>query len=193
MKHIIVISAKIGSGKNEVAEYIQSKYTSQKFNQLAIGKYPKSLLPLFANCTYEDTLTREGKAKFLDNFNCTVEQLIVKVAENMKEINPRIWVNPACDEMFSNTENYIISDWRFLEEIKCIEERMKNINDCKLTKIRINRKNNNVFTTRDKNHKGEVELDEYESYDYIIDNDSTLEDLYQKVDEIVENIIMISY
>ncbi len=73
----------------------------------------------------------------------------------------------------------IISDVRLINEI----EQIKKANDDKVVTIRILRdtkiKSNNK-------HQTETELDNYEDFDYVIDNNGTLEELNSQIKEIVE-------
>jgi hypothetical protein len=85
--------------------------------------------------------------------------------------------------------NWIITDCRFPNEVKAIKDRDGIV-------IRVNRNNHTsigaMFTKKDgsieyvwqKEHISETALDNY-NFDYIIDNDSTIEDLIIKVKEIL--------
>lgn len=103
-------------------------------------------------------------------------------------IHPNIWINalfgkykqrpvgkPYNDQNRRILEypNWIITDVRFINEVEAIKERGGII-------IRVN--NPNVESTD--RHISETELDNY-SFDYIVENGGTLNDLHIKVEELV--------
>ena len=70
---------------------------------------------------------------------------------------------------------------RFVEEIECLKEFDKVIS------IHIN-SNNNELTEKQKNHSTETGLDNYNNYDYIIDNNSTVYNLKEELESIVGEV-----
>lgn len=59
-------------------------------------------------------------------------------------------------------------------------------NVIKIKVVRPNAKTN--LTEAQKRHESEIDLDNYNNYDYIITNDGTLEELKEKVQKIIEVI-----
>ena len=93
-------------------------------------------------------------------------------------IHPNIWVNA----LFSSyddlkIDNWIITDLRFFNELKAIKERNG-------ITIRINRKPEDEIC-----HPSEVELDDYQDWDYVIENDGSISDLITKVRDINDKLI----
>lgn len=87
------------------------------------------------------------------------------------------------DETFENIlPNWIITDTRFPNELKAIKDRGG-------ISVRVNRNSDTQFST-DIPHPSETALDNAE-FDYIIDNNGTIEELIEKVREILikENIL----
>ena len=98
-------------------------------------------------------------------------------------IHPNIWVNSLMSEYFCvqsdlapngiDCPNWIITDMRFLNEMEAVKKRGG-------ITIRINR---NLEESKDQ-HESETELDNVE-FDYVIDNNGTIEELIEKVREIL--------
>lgn len=87
------------------------------------------------------------------------------------------------EQFFKSLPNWIISDVRFLNEAKAIKDRNGIL-------IRLNR---NIGL--ESMHESETALDNYDDWDYIIENNDTIEDLIEKVKEILikEKIIWKAY
>ena len=112
--------------------------------------------------------------------------------EIVRTINPDIWVNSLFKtyekynyaESISGTEkvtalfkfpNWIITDVRFPNEVKAIKEKDGII-------IRINRE-----SAYNSNHSSEIALDDYEDFDYTIDNNNCIDCLIEQVKEILKH------
>lgn len=111
-------------------------------------------------------------------------------------IHPNIWVNATMgdykaqnhnEEMqgmspsYSIFPNWIITDMRFPNELEAVQKRSG-------ITIRVNRTeeiNTDDFKVE---HESETLLDDYKDWDYIIQNDGTIEDLIVKIREILTNI-----
>ncbi len=77
-----------------------------------------------------------------------------------------------------------ISDARFKNEIDSIRNNFE-----KVVVIRVNRPNfDNGLTPEQKNHPTEIDLDDYNNYDYVVENDSDLESLKEKIKKIVKEV-----
>lgn len=98
-------------------------------------------------------------------------------------LHPNIWVNALMseygDRIFSEDEgdwiypNWLITDVRFPNEAKAIKER-----EGLLIRVERNTENND-------NHPSETALDDYKEFDYVIDNNSSISDLVEKVTKIL--------
>ena len=77
-----------------------------------------------------------------------------------------------------------ISDARFKVEIDTIKENFAGV-----IAIKIERPNfDNGLTEEEKKHSTEVDLDDYDSFDYEIINDGSIEDLNNKINELMKVI-----
>lgn len=76
-----------------------------------------------------------------------------------------------------------ISDARFPNEIDGPKKKYEVIT------IKINTKRiNNELTESEKKHSSECSLEEYNDYQYVIDNDGTIEELKNKIEKILEEV-----
>lgn len=106
----------------------------------------------------------------------------------VRTINPNIWVNKLMNDYISYADaisgtseikklypNWIIADIRFPNEVKAIKEKDG-------ITIRINRETDYVS-----NHSSETALDNYEEFDYTIDNNNCIDCLIEQVKEILKH------
>ena len=113
----------------------------------------------------------------------------------VRAINPDIWVNALMSEYKEKFisggignfhaprpnykslgyPNWIITDMRFPNEVKAIKKKDGII-------IRINRESDN-----NSNHFSEIALDDYEDFDYTIDNNNCIDCLIEQVKEILKH------
>jgi hypothetical protein len=100
-----------------------------------------------------------------------------------------VWVRLALESVELN-ENNFISDLRYLNEFKALKD-----SGWKCVKIsrRVEKVGKEREGTGSSYHSSEVELDKVreEEWDYIISNDSDLEEFYGKIDEMVYHIYSI--
>jgi len=89
-------------------------------------------------------------------------------------IHPNIWVNATLSS-YKPGDNIIITDVRFPNEAESIKDREGLL-------IRVNRKTDN-----NSDHPSETSLDNYPNFHYIIDNNGSIEELVEKVKEILTN------
>lgn len=211
MKNLIGISGKMGSGKDEVGQIIQSlatpegTYTRQEAEALpfyTIRKFAfkvKEVASILTNIDVqkfeEHSFKKEplGESWEFDGHTLTGRELLQKIGTEMgRSIHPNAWVNALFSEYVKdlrriyNSEggttiaegypNWIITDVRFVNEAKAIKDRGGIV-------IRVNRPS--VVIDQ---HPSEISLDDYEGFDYVIENDGSLKDLDLKVAKIYEEL-----
>jgi len=196
---IIGISGKIGSGKGAVAEKLAEIFHSKNPVYYKIFAHPLkdivAILIKYPLNTDKDNFftdgirdySQEDKNKFIPMYNMTIGEMTQKIGTEAMRNNfdPDVWTKAIFID-YDDEKNYIwiIPDCRFPNEIDAIKSRGGII-------IRVNgdpaKVNSN--TKRDKTHISETALDNYKEFDYIIENNSTLEDLYAKIEEIANSII----
>lgn len=173
---IIGLSGKIGSGKSTVANMI--KKCDNSFIEKSFAYKLKQIVQILTSCDMEDTMTQAGKNIYIDDFEMTIGQMLQQLGTNVlrEGFNKSVWIKALLIELNKQPGNYIISDCRFKNEAKAIQ-------DAGGILIRINRPNNPVAenSTRDLNHPSEIDMDDYTNFDYIINSDSDLMTLETKV------------
>ncbi len=75
----------------------------------------------------------------------------------------------------------LITDGRLVHEIEVLKEKYPNIKTILLTN-----KKDNKLTNKEKNHQTEIDLDDYQDFDYIVEN-KDMESLKQEALKIVED------
>jgi hypothetical protein len=167
---IIIISGKASSGKSLVGNIIKQNINNTVL--LAYADYLKMYAKNIANWDgSEDTKPRE----LLQQLG--VELIKTKIDDNMliKRIIEDI-------KVYSYFYDYIvITDARFPNEIESIKNEFDNV-----ISIRVNR---NIYSLEKKyqNHSTETGMNEYNNYDYIINNNDDIKALELKVMEVVKN------
>lgn len=194
MNHLIGISGKMGSGKDEIANIIRELaggvYEIKKFAYKV--KLVASLLigvdvEKFEDQEFKKTnLSSEwDKNKIVEaghwedypkweKVSMTVRELLQKIGTDAMRggLHKQTWVNALFAD-YTKHDSWLITDVRFENEVKSIKDRGGIV-------IRVNRElesNNNL-------HLSETALDTYRGFDYTIDNNGTLIELKQKVEQI---------
>lgn len=85
-----------------------------------------------------------------------------------RNISKDIWIESLFDDLSENG-SYIITDVRFINEAEAVKNRLN------ATLIRVNRDSVKM------DHSSETELDNYDRFDIVIDNNGTIEELINKV------------
>ena len=174
---IYVISGKARHGKDTVAMDIKEIYEEKglKVINLAYGSYIKEYAKRISNWNGdEETKPRE-----------LLQELGTDIIR--KKIDKDFFVRRICEdiEVYSYYFDVItISDARFPNEMEWPKKNFDNV-----INIRIIRDGyDSVLSEKEQKHLTEVALDEYNSYDYVIHNDGTLDDLKEKVSDVVRKV-----
>lgn len=188
---IIGISGKAGSGKDTAAKMLEVLYANpdisyedfvnkryKNFADIQIVHFADSLKEtaqvLFRIGEWE-TNTQEGKKTTIDWIGKTVRELLQGIGQGLRDaIDFDLWVKI----LFANTEdwsNYIIADVRYPNEIKAIKERNGIL-------LRIDRKGAGAG-----NHSSETALDDYKEWDVHIENNGSIEDLFETMKIFIKN------
>lgn len=163
------------SGKDTIAEYAIEKYG---FTRFAFGDGIREVCGVL----FPEQVKNGNKPR----------RLLQGVGQMMRQLDNDVWVNRCFKEIELISKKHtimpIITDLRQPNEY----ERCKNEGyifikvqcDEDLRIKRILEKNDN-FDMKDLQHETEMHIDTYE-YDFVINNDGSLEDLYKQFDEIVK-------
>ena len=182
---IIGISGKAGSGKDTAAKMLEVLYANpdisyedfankryKNFADIQIVHFADSLKEtaqvLFRIGEWE-TNTQEGKKTTINWIGKTVRELLQEVGQGLRDaVDPNLWIKA----LFANTEdwsNYIIADVRYPNELEAIKERDGVL-------IRIDRNGAGAG-----NHSSETALDDYNDWDVHIENNGSLESLFENM------------
>ncbi|MBE6159863.1 MAG: hypothetical protein E7157_02325 [Lactobacillales bacterium] len=168
---IIILSGKAESGKNRVASIIENNLKDKKTITISyashLKEYAKNIL------------------KWDGNENTKPRTFLQEIGDYVKKIDNKFLINRLLQdiEVYKNYFDVIIvSDARFIEEINCIKEKYENVSVINI----IGRENS--LNNMEKNHITETALDNYNIYDFKIENKSSIEELEQKVKNIIEVI-----
>lgn len=217
MKYIINIAGKAGSGKTTIAEYIEEKYKAKhlswaknlkvmcmyvfELNEHQVftqdGKIEKFNKPITVNLEHIHKIINWMKETIDFSFTENVPQNALDGVLGTKLETPRQVLQyvgtDICRKLYQNyhtdvvkkeanecEEQFIvISDTRFDNELDLPKQWNR-----KVINVKIKRSNNNIQAGT---HISEQDLVD-EKFDVIIQNDSTLEDLKNKIDNLMEGI-----
>ena len=166
---IIILSGKARSGKNEVANILKNKLSGKTI--------------IIAYASYLKTYAHEIIGWNLDE-NTKPRTFLQEIGDLVKKIDSKFLVNRILQdiEVYKNYfDNIIISDARFVDEIEMIKNKYDSI------VIRINGKESDL-TEIQKHHNTETSLDDYNKYDYSINNDGNLNELEEKINNVLEEL-----
>ena len=167
---VFIISGKARSGKGTVAKIIEDYYKEKKCITISFAYYLKDYVKRITGWDgSENTKPRE-----------LLQQLGIELIKN--KIDNKLLINRILQdiEVFSYFYDIIIiSDARLVDEVESIK-----IVYSDSISIRVNRNEDNNLTLSEKNHITETGLNDYNNFDYIIDNTN-----YNKLMNDVENIL----
>ena len=164
---ILAISGKLRTGKNSVADHLIAQY---HFKQGSFADKLKQICIELFGLTHEECYGEKTPRS---------RDVLQRVGVAMREIDPDVW----CKYLLKNIkegDDAVISDVRFPNEAEMVKKYGGII-------IRVNRNTGEQFGS---SHISETALDDYEKFDYVIDNNETLESLYEKIDFIMKDVLL---
>ena len=172
---IFVIAGKARHGKDTVASIIGEIYKDKKVINLSYGSYIKEYAKKISNWDgFEETKPRE-----------LLQTLGTEVIR--KNIDEDFFIKRLCDDIkvYSYYFDVItISDARFPKEIDAPKEMFDNVYSIKVVRNGFS----SPLSDKEQAHSTETALDNYDNYDFVIENDGTIEDLEKKVEKILEDV-----
>ena len=168
---LFILSGKAGSGKDTVYSIIKKYYKNKKVINISFGYYIKDYVKRISSWDgNEKTKPRE----LLQSFGID----LVK-----KKIDSKLFIRRIIEDILVFSYFYdiiVVTDVRLLDEIEMLKEKYPDA-----ISIRINRDFDNGLSDSEKNHITEIALDNYDKFDYVVDNDNQLE---KKVFEILKEV-----
>jgi len=198
---IIGIGNKSRQGKDVVAEYLVKQY-GFKLLRFASYLYEEcNRLPDYIdkwNANYVWVKSESGAIRFHrppfvteDLLSCGMQGMKNGFllqwwgAEVRRSQDKNYWTNKIQADIVSGGDrNIVIPDTRMTNELKLIKELSGKF--VSIERFKLNGKRY-VTSDRDPNHSTEIELDNI-NYDYLLVNDGTLDDLYEKTDTMIINL-----
>ena len=176
--NIFIVSGKANSGKDTTCELINNyvKLKGLKSVNLQFSSYIK----MYAKVISGWDGSEDSKPRTL------LQELGTDVIRN--KIDNNFFINRIINDIkvYSYYFDVItISDARLPEELDGIYDSF-----CKVFKIRIERPfYENNLNSKERKHKTEIALDDYNNYTYVIINDGSIEDLNNKVKKMVDEVL----
>lgn len=184
VKTVVLLSGKIGSGKNTFGEMLQeilgyrakTDYFARPLKEMCRDAFRPLSLYLNSNLSID---TIEDSSWFEKKTPVTRHILQIVGTDIVRKVSENYWSKMARDNISSHLAPIVImTDWRFPSEWDFLDRTMNCV--C----VRINR-----GIGREKEHESETALDNFEWFDFIIENNSTLEDLRIQANLVADYII----
>lgn len=186
---IIAIHGKAGSGKDTVGKMIQQYEKSFEIRKFADKL--KDIVCIILNCGREKLEDRAFKESKIDWLNLSVRELMQFIGTELfrEQIHTDIWVkllmndykeigkyDYSKDDFVVSYPNWVITDLRFKNVYLYLKNNYKDV-----VFIKINRPG-----IKSLNHSSEFDLGGDDiTWNYVIENDGTLEELSKKINKIV--------
>ena len=167
---VIILSGKAGSGKSMTANIIKNK-----INKKTIIISYASYLKEYAKNIIGWDLNEDNKPR----------TFLQEIGDLVKTIDSKFLINRIIEDIEVYKKYFdviIVSDARFVDEIELIKSKYDSV------VIRINGHENNL-TPIEQQHNTEISLDNYNNYDYVIDNTKTKENLEIEINKILEDLV----
>lgn len=164
----MAFSGKMRSGKEEAMKYLNEKYFNNTSHVINFAD------PLYTLCQTIQTYC---------GFPIEKDRGLLQYigTDYARSKNPNVWINRLFNDMEAFHFNYpvMIGDARFANELDaCKARNIPIINIQASDEVRLSR-----GADKDKlNHASEQDMDTYDKYDFIIENNSTLQDFHDKLD-----------
>ncbi len=171
---VIILSGKARSGKDTSLSILKKLYESK--GKRVIPLYYASYIKEYAKNISNWDGSDDNKPREL------LQILGTDIIRNT--IDKKFFINRIIEDIKVYSKFFdviIIGDARFPDEIDSIKEVFNNV-----INVHINRKDMNLLTSKEKEHITETALDGYNSYDYEIENNSTLENLEKELSIILK-------
>lgn len=191
---IISVSGKIGSGKDTVANIIQSLDFNTKWEVKKWAGKLKEVATLITGIPMENWERQDFKQTNLGpEWGMTVRDLLQKLGTDAMRngLHQNVWVNALMSDYLATTitiginewdfwemdvmPNWIITDTRFPNEVEAVKQKDGLL-------IKVIRDSDNTVGTR---HISETALDDYNDWDYVINNNGSVLELREQIKEIL--------
>jgi hypothetical protein len=191
-KHIVGLCGGKGSGKSSVADYLNKKYD---FRKIAFAEPLKNIAKIFGFTDKQLYGTQDDKKEVNQQLGICAREFLQKFGTDIcrntfKDVFPdmklgssgSIWVKLTENFIDNNDGNICCEDIRFPDELETISSYPNSII---INIVREHKENIDEFSS----HSSETSLSDVSmKSDITIFNDGSLQDLYDKIDELLLQI-----
>ncbi|GAC1605784.1 MAG: hypothetical protein NVS3B25_35130 [Hymenobacter sp.] len=183
LPRIIALSGKRGSGKDTVAKMLQQLAPWGFFKPASFAGKLKEFAKQLTG--HGDVYSQQGKATVLPEWGMSVGELLQRLGTDAirNGLHENAWVL-ACFADMRKDQHYLLTDCRFPNELAAIRARGGVV-----IRVEGDPLHQQGDGTRDDQHPSECALDDAR-FDWIIDNDGTLDELKAKVREMTEALLL---
>lgn len=186
-QQIIGIIGAIGSGKDTCGDYLITHYM---FRKTAFANKVKDIASIVFGWNRDmmegvSKESREWREQVDPFWGLSPRAAMQKIGTDMfrEHIDKDIWIKSVVKEVTSSSDNYVITDCRFYNEVQAV----KNLGGIIIYVERGEAPNWNKGNTSDI-HVSDINPYILSKYaDYTISNNGTIEDLYKKINLILEH------
>jgi hypothetical protein len=177
-RHIILLGHKMYRGKDTIAQCLisNSKY---KWKRAAFADALKDHVQRLYSLSYEQMYT-ELKSDIDPRYGITPRKMLQDFGQEQRIRDPNIWTRIVCEGMSKDVGNYIITDFRFPNEVQYIKQYFKDTPTL-INVVKVIRPSLECQKTPGCDNISETALDGFLDWDYTISNDGTIDDLTKKV------------
>ena len=182
--HIIGLGCTARVGKDTAAEYLEKKYPG-KVKRVAFADKLKEVAMHLFDLSWEQCNGAEEIKEAMDlRYDKSPRKIMQELGEKMREISPSIWVDVVFEDtipkyLAQGYDCFAIADTRYPNEVEGVHANSGVV-------VRIDREG--VGVTAGKEHSSETALRDYNKFDFIIENNGSLEDFYARLDRMMEDI-----
>jgi len=182
--HIVGFGCTAQVGKDTAAEYLEKKYSGKVKRVGFADKLKKIAMELFG-LNREQCYGPQIIKEMVDpRYGMTSREIMQGIGEKMRQVYPDIWI----DTVFNVTvpqlveqgfDCVVISDVRYPNEGDKIHKEGGVV-------VKVTREGSGV--TVGASHSSETAMQDYQNFDFILENDGSFEEYYQKLDRLMEEI-----
>ncbi len=171
-------------GKDTATEYLEKKYPGSA-KRVAFADKLKQVCMLLFGLSYEQCYgSKEIKETIDPRYGMSPREIMQKVGDGMRKIYPEIWVDTVFyttipDHQKEGYDFFVISDVRYPNEGDKIHAESGTL-------VKVLRESGGVDVGA--NHSSETAMKDYKNFDFIIDNNGTFDEYYERLDKLLEEI-----